>query len=133
MAEAVVVDTNVVSYVFKRDTRAECYATHLAGRFLMVSFQTVAELWYWAEARNWGAQPRRRLERLLQQFSVCPSSSQLSRRWGKVMAEGQNQGRPLLAGDAWIAATALELDLALITHNPGDFKALKQLRIVTAG
>ena len=47
------------------------------------------------------------------------------------MAEWKRRGRPFVTADAWIAATALELDLALVTHNPADFAALENLRLVT--
>ncbi len=43
MSDAVV-DTDVVSFLFKRDTRAQAYKRHLVGRRLVVSFMTVAEL-----------------------------------------------------------------------------------------
>jgi hypothetical protein len=39
---AVVVDTNVVSFDFKGDTRAKLYHAHQAGKILVVSFMTVA-------------------------------------------------------------------------------------------
>ena len=73
-----------------------------------------------AEHRAENRPRRTRLLRSLQHYSVCPSGASLSLRWGRVMAEGQTLGRPLLAGEAWIAATALELDLLLVTHNPGN-------------
>jgi predicted nucleic acid-binding protein len=47
------------------------------------------------------------------------------------MAEGQSKGRPLLTADAWIAATALELDLKLVTHNPKDFAVIERLKLIT--
>ena len=50
----VVLDTDVWSFVFKRDSRAERYRVHLEGNVLCVSFQTVAELYQWAEMANWG-------------------------------------------------------------------------------
>jgi tRNA(fMet)-specific endonuclease VapC len=43
MSDAVI-DTDVVSFLFKRDTRAELYRPHLVGRRIVVSFMTVAEL-----------------------------------------------------------------------------------------
>lgn len=39
----VIVDTNVFSYVYKRDSRATLYAPHLAARKLHLAFCTVAE------------------------------------------------------------------------------------------
>jgi hypothetical protein len=43
-AASAVVDTDVVSLTFKRDTRASLYRPHLDGRQLTISFMTVAEL-----------------------------------------------------------------------------------------
>ncbi len=40
----VLLDTNVVSYLFKGDTRALAYAPLLRGQRLAISFMTVAEL-----------------------------------------------------------------------------------------
>jgi tRNA(fMet)-specific endonuclease VapC len=53
MATAVV-DTDVVSFLFKRDSRAELYRPHLINRTLIVSFMTVAEMERWALTRKWG-------------------------------------------------------------------------------
>jgi predicted nucleic acid-binding protein len=50
----VVVDTDVVSFLFKRDTRARLYRRHLLGQTLYVSFMTVADLRRWALSRKWG-------------------------------------------------------------------------------
>jgi predicted nucleic acid-binding protein len=58
----VVVDTVVVSYLFKGDTRAAPYQLHLANRQPVVSFMTIAELSCWAEERNWSQRTRDRLE-----------------------------------------------------------------------
>jgi hypothetical protein len=48
------VDTNVMSFLFERDTRAEWYRPRLTGKLLVLSFMTVAELDRWALERNWG-------------------------------------------------------------------------------
>lgn len=61
----VLLDTNIVSYILKRDTRAALYAPMLTGNRLAVSFMTVAELFEWAATRGWGAQRRVRLEQQL--------------------------------------------------------------------
>ena len=59
----VVVDTDVVSYLFKQDTRADLYKPHLQGHLLLISPMTRAELEAWALERNWG-RPRRDAMRL---------------------------------------------------------------------
>ena len=38
LVDMVVVDTDVMSYVFKHDTRAALYEPHLAGKDLIISF-----------------------------------------------------------------------------------------------
>jgi hypothetical protein len=50
----VLLDTNIVSYLFKRDSRAAQYAPHLIDRELAIAMMTVAELLQWAAIRNWG-------------------------------------------------------------------------------
>ena len=44
---AAIVDTDVVSMLFKGDTRAVAYQHHIAGRLLGISFMTLAELERW--------------------------------------------------------------------------------------
>lgn len=54
-----VVDTDVVSYGFRQDTRFDFYRPLLAGNQAFVSFMTIAELEFWGSSRNWGGQGRR--------------------------------------------------------------------------
>ncbi len=61
----VIVDTDVVSYLFKGDTRAEAYRQHLLGKTPAISFMTVAELYQWAFVRNWGEHRLARLDERL--------------------------------------------------------------------
>ena len=58
----VVVDTDVVSYLFKSDSRALAYEEHLAGNERLVSFMTLAELDRWSLARHWGSPRKLKLE-----------------------------------------------------------------------
>jgi tRNA(fMet)-specific endonuclease VapC len=53
--KSVIVDTDVASFLFKEDTRADIYRTHLAGVVASISFMTLAELEQWVVLRNWGA------------------------------------------------------------------------------
>jgi hypothetical protein len=54
----VVVDTDVVSFLFKAHSLAPAYQSILAGRSLAVSLITLAEIEYGMEAKNWGASRR---------------------------------------------------------------------------
>ena len=51
--KAAIVDTDVVSMLFKGDTRVLSYRTHIEGRLLGISFMTLAELERWPLERGW--------------------------------------------------------------------------------
>jgi tRNA(fMet)-specific endonuclease VapC len=52
--EARLLDSDVFSFFFKRDTRRRLYEPEIRGYQLCLCFQTVAELKAWAIERNWG-------------------------------------------------------------------------------
>jgi tRNA(fMet)-specific endonuclease VapC len=52
-ADSLVVDTDVVSFIFKKDSRATSYERHLDGKRVCVSFMTVAEVYEWSISRRW--------------------------------------------------------------------------------
>ena len=129
--EPSVVDTDVVSYFFKNDSRLELYAPMLAGRLRIVSFMTVAELLFWAESSDWGDARRRRLEAHLSRFIVIESSPDLARTWATVRASARRAGRTIGVADAWMAATAIHYGLPLVTNNADDYARGTGLRLLT--
>lgn len=129
---AAVVDTDVVSYLFKGDSRAGLYRDHLRGNLSVVSFMTVAELDGWALARGWDEGRKERMERYLgKSFVVYPASRALCRKWAEVTDEARRRGRPIGVADAWIAATALLNRIPLITHNREHFAQVEDLEVVS--
>ena len=123
-------DTNIVSYLFKGHTLAAAYRPLLAGHTLAVCFMTEAELFEGAYRARWGARRLGRLESLLATFLYLPASTDLSRRWGQVRTERRAQ--PIGTADAWIAAAALIYGCDLVTHNPADFQGIAGLSLLTA-
>jgi len=126
-----VVDTDVVSYVFRGDSRSAGFAPILNNRTLVISFMTVAELDRWAISRDWGPGRIATLERFLRRFVVQPFDRALCRRWAEVMDGARRQGRPIQTADAWIAATALHLNVPLATHNPHDYRGVIGLTVLS--
>ena len=124
-------DTNIVSFLFKGDTRIKTYEPHLKGFKLAVSFMTVAELYQWAAVRKWGVNRTRQLEIALQNYVVLPFDIDLCRLWGQIRAGCRSAGRPISPQDAWVAATAVRFEIPLVTHNPNDFKAVDGIEIIT--
>ena len=133
MTSAVLVDTDVVSFFFKKDTRARPYRPHLVGRTLLISFMTLAELRFWALCRRWGHEHWERLARHLQGYLVCYADDVMCDLWAQVSDRARRRGRPMEVGDAWVAATALALGVPLATHNAVDFASIDGLKVVSAG
>jgi len=93
---------------------------------------TVAELFQWVHVRHWGHQKIKALESLLtNNYLVLTIDVETCRSWGEIRAYCRSEGRPISAQDAWIAATALQYQLPLITHNPSDFEVIKKINIIT--
>lgn len=130
--EPALVDTDVVSYLFKNDTRSLAFERLLDGRALAVSFMTVAELRLWTRRRDWGTARQNALETYLRRFAVFAWEDALASVWAEVVDGALRRGRPIQVGDAWIAATALLHGLPLVTHNPGDYAGVAGLRLLTA-
>src|SRR5687767_2855832 len=115
---SMVVDTDVVSYIYKKDTRAALYEPHIEDAVTVISFMTLAEMERWALARNWGAKRRAEmLEKVLGRFAVIESDHALCRQWAVVTEIARRQGRKIETADVWIAATAILYGSELVTHN----------------
>jgi predicted nucleic acid-binding protein len=125
----VLLDTNVVSFLLKGDTRAADYAPLLEGNRLGISFMTVAELFEWAAVRRWGQPRLGQLEQAIANYVVIPVDIALCRSWGQLRAQQRFAGTMISSQDAWIAATALHLSLPLVTHNPSDFQHIEGLDV----
>ena len=55
---------------------------------------------------------------------ILPVSQLIAERWGVLAGHCQINGRPLKVVDGFIAATALEHDLTVVTRNVKDFAGL---------
>ncbi len=130
---SVVVDTDVVSFVFKNHPIGARYEADLAGRNLIVSFMTLAELDRWAIQSRWGEARRRWLLLYLDRFVVLPYDRALCTKWAEVTVAAQSQGQRIECADAWIAATALHYAIPLVTHNSAHYLGVPGLRVITHG
>jgi tRNA(fMet)-specific endonuclease VapC len=128
---AVVVDTCVVSFGLKRDSRAELYRPHLHGYQLVISFMTLAELYRWPLERDWGETRRMDLEHRLREYTVYPFTRDLCRTWAAVTDQARRNGNEIEVDDAWVAATALLYGIPLVTHNRSDFEGVPHLQIIS--
>ena len=93
-----VLDTDVLSFLYKRDTRAKLYETHLNDPPFIVSFMSLAELRRWALERNWGEKRRKELEEYLARYLILHSDDQMCDRWAQAINSARLSGRPIARG-----------------------------------
>ena len=127
----VVVDTDVVSFIFKNHPVGSLYDPELAERVTLISFMTVAEVERWALQYRWSTQRIHWLRLYLQRFTVVPSSPDLCLKWAEVMVVARAAGRRIESADAWIAATALLYGAPLVTHNRSDYLGVPDLTLIS--
>jgi len=127
-----VVDTDVISFLFKNHPLAPAYQAILASRRLAISLTTLAEIEYGMEAKNWGAARRDLMRRYLARFTFLLPDAETARTWARIKNGCDKKGRPITFADGWIAAAALQLNVPLITHNASDYRAVENLTILTA-
>ncbi|MBL7192061.1 PIN domain-containing protein [bacterium] len=116
----VLFDTSVASLLHSKKSDSKLftlYEPHFRGKRLALSFQSVAELWHWAEKYNWGETSRNELDYLIKSFLIIPFQIPLAKVWAQVMNISRKEGRRFEAGDCWIAATAVLYEIPLLTHD----------------
>jgi predicted nucleic acid-binding protein len=133
MPDAYVVDTDVLSYVLKRDTRVQPYLRYFTGTIVVISFMSLAELERWALERNWGTARRTQMRRFLDRCVIRPFDRALCSTWAAVTVEARRAGQPIGHADAWIAATARVYGLPLVTNNARHYTGVAGMTIVTEG
>jgi predicted nucleic acid-binding protein len=129
--DVVVVDTDVVSFIFKGDTRGTLYEAQLDGKLGVIAAQTRAELERWALLHNWGTRRHSALRLFLKRFVLAEVVDTTCLKWAEIMVSAHRTGRAISVADAWIAATALTYTVPLVTHNPSDFKNVLGLTVIT--
>ena len=131
LREAVVLDTNVVSYIHDGDPRATFYEAAIRGYELSISFQTMEEIIHGAYRKGWGARRMTSLHKHLEGYTVVYPSRSLVLICAELRANQLRIGRPLSTADAWIAATAIVLDCPLASHD-GGLASVPGLRLIQA-
>ena len=129
--DSVLLDTDVLSYLFKQDSRGEIYKPYLDGKLGVISFMTVAELEFWANIRNWGVQRRAALSAFLEPYTIINSDVELAHTWAAIRSEVMQGGHHIDTADCWIAATARLHGIPLLTHNSQHFVQVSGLTTIS--
>jgi predicted nucleic acid-binding protein len=116
----VVVDTSVASMIHKGINGSGIdpfYQTQLAGKTVVISFQTVEEMLFGARKAGWGAKRLAVLVTFLEGFVVIPGNYELAEISARLRGDSEAVGRRIETADAWIMATAMKLGVPLITDD----------------
>ena len=127
--EPIVLDSNIVSYVFNRDSRALYYEERISGHHPVISFQTLQEAWYGAYSRRWGARRMGKLEAHLERYSVVWPNGDLVGVCARLRAERKTAGRELEMADPRTAATAMLASCPLAAHDR-DYSGIPDLQLI---
>ena len=125
----VVIDNNVMSYIARRSPIANYYLPYLAGREVVISFQTREEALFGAYLAGWGERRVDDLKRHMDQYEVHWPDDELVDLCARLRQKRQAAGRRLEIADAWVAATALYLECPLASHD-GDFDDIPDLELI---
>lgn len=127
----IVLDSNVLSYIFDADREAEYYLEHMRGLRPVISFQTLEEVWYGAYNKGWGERRRNELAVFLRNFEIVFPNAQVADICARLRAERRAAGREIQSADAWIAATAIFLECPLAS-NDHIFRGIPGLELIQA-
>ena len=127
----ILLDTSVVSYLFRRQPQAAFYRERIRAEPVAIAFQTLEELLHGAYVANWGARRRAEMRDHLASYGVIWPNRRTVELSASLRGERRALGRALDTADAWIAATALTLDCPLASHDR-DFSDIPGLEVIRA-
>ena len=90
-----VVDTDVISFLFKNHPLAAAYGALLVGRSLAVSLISLAEIEYGMEVKNWGSGRRDLMRRFLGRFTPLLPDIETASLWARSSATAKRKGARL--------------------------------------
>lgn len=103
----------------------------MVDQFLFLSFMSLAELHLWKMNRGWGPVLSDRLDSALKRYSIQNTTDSICKLWAEINFDSRITGATIAFADAWVAATAIVLDIPLISHNSRHFKNIKNLNLIT--
>ena len=135
MSSYAVVDTDVFSYLWQGRPEATRFDAALRNVVPVLSFTSVAEVYFGATHANWGERRRKQLDAAIRPYVVVPYNIDMAKLWGKLKSQAIRAGHPLghnsQSNDLWVATTAIFYDAPLLTNNRAHFADMPGLRLVT--
>jgi tRNA(fMet)-specific endonuclease VapC len=121
-------DTDICSAHLKHGVVSNRFFQYAGG--LHISVITLGELYAWAMRATAPTKRLQGLREMLNDVSVLEITVEVAERFGQMQAGLLDAGKPAPGMDLMIAATSIEHDLTLVTHNTQDFADIPGLRMV---
>jgi tRNA(fMet)-specific endonuclease VapC len=125
----VLLDTDVCVAILNRDERVRAPLLRHSPGQLRMSAVTLAELRFGVAQSANGRRAGANLRVLLGKVAAVPFDDAASERYGTLRATLEGRGSPIGPLDTLIAAHALSLGWALVTHNVREFRRVPGLRV----
>jgi predicted nucleic acid-binding protein len=130
IAVELVADTNVLSYLFRQSSLGVSYRCLIGERPVGVTGLTLAEIHFGAAIGGWGRRKIEELKSFLNRFTHVPDTEEIAEICGHVRAQHERVGRAISWPDACAAASALWLQVPLVTHDR-DHEGIPGLQVLT--
>ena len=122
-------DTNIVSDLVRNPGGRAAQRLALEGEdAVCVSIIAAAELRF-GVAKRGSQRLATQMDRVLATMNIMPFEAPADAVYGLVRTRLELAGTPISANDLLIAAHALTLQVALVTHNTGEFSRVPSLAV----
>jgi len=128
-ADKVLLDTNVVVALFAGEPTVLTRIQAAEEVYLPVT--ALGELYHGAFGSTRQQENIARLETFAQRVAVLHNDEEIAKRYGEIKARLTARGKLIPENDIWIAATAVQYDLTLLSRDI-HFRAVDQLRTEAA-
>ncbi len=126
-----ILDTDVISFIFDRKDEALFFLPYLKDSTLFITFINIAEIYHGAYKGNWGERRLATLGQYLRRYAVLPYINGLCLEWAKIQSEADEDGHPIGDSDCWVAACARYFNFILLTHNGRHYRYIRGLQLIT--
>ncbi len=119
-------DTNIVIALFANDS---ALVNEIAkAHDISIPAIVIGELFYGANKSGRPQENTRRIDKFVSDNVILKCDAETARLYGEIKSNLQKKGHPIPENDIWIAATAFQYNLTLISRDK-HFKAIRSLKL----
>ncbi|GAB6888524.1 hypothetical protein JCM13304A_20230 [Desulfothermus okinawensis JCM 13304] len=123
----ILIDTSIIIEFLRKQNKQLSYLWKIkeAGFNCLISTITVFELYAGAITKR----HKKDLNKLMKWMDVIPLTTEIAQRSAEIYKDLKSQNQPIEFRDIFIGATAVEVNVLLLTLNEKHFKRIKGIKI----